>query len=130
MAAAEPPQQIGFTAAESTPRFPHDPKPPSGAPNVLAIILDDTGFAHLGSFGSDIATPHMDRLANGGLRYNRFHVTSLCSPTRAAFLTGRNHHAVGMGFLADIPMAYPGYTARIAKSAGTLARILRDTGYS
>src|ERR1700728_75991 len=109
---------------------PGDPKPPPGSPNVVAIVLDDTGFAHLGRFGSDIATPNIDRLADGGLRYNRFHVTSLCSPTRAAFLTGRNHHAVGMGFLADIPLAYPGYTARIAKSAGTLARILRDAGYS
>jgi arylsulfatase A-like enzyme len=109
---------------------PSDPKPPPGSPNVVAIVLDDTGFAHLGRFGSDIATPNMDRLADGGLRYNRFHVTSLCSPTRAAFLTGRNHHAVGMGFLADIPLAYPGYTARIAKSAGTLARVLRDAGYS
>jgi arylsulfatase len=109
---------------------PNDAKPPPGSPNVVAIILDDTGFAHLGRFGSDIATPNMDRLADGGLRYNRFHVTSLCSPTRAAFLTGRNHHAVGMGFLADIPLAYPGYSARIAKSAGTLARILRDAGYS
>jgi arylsulfatase A-like enzyme len=109
---------------------PGDQKPPPGSPNVVAIVLDDTGFAHLGRFGSDIATPNIDRLADGGLRYNRFHVTSLCSPTRAAFLTGRNHHAVGMGFLADIPLAYPGYTARIAKSAGTLARILRDAGYS
>jgi arylsulfatase len=97
---------------------------------VLAIVLDDTGFAHLGSYGSGIATPHMDGLAEDGLRYNRFHVTSLCSPTRAAFLTGRNHHAVGMGFLADIPLGYPGYTSRIPKSAATLPRILRDSGYN
>jgi arylsulfatase A-like enzyme len=127
---AEPPQRIGFTAAESTPRFPHDRKPPPGAPNVLAIVLDDTGFGHLGCFGSGIATPRLDALAANGARFNRFHVTSLCSPTRASFLTGRNHHAVGMGFLADIPLAYPGYTARLPPSAVPLPRILRDAGYS
>ena len=130
MTPPESPQQIGFTAAQSTPRFPRDPKPPSGAPNVLAIVLDDTGFAHLGSFGSDIETPHLNGLAANGARFNRFHVTSLCSPTRAAFFTGRNHHAVGMGFLADIPLAFPGYNARLPKSAAALPRILRDNGYS
>jgi len=122
--------RIGFSAADSTPSIPGDPKPPQGAPNVVAIVLDDTGFAQLGPFGSDIATPTIDRLAAGGLRYNRFHVTSLCSPTRASFLTGRNHHAVGMGFLTDIPMGYPGYDARIPKSAATLPRILVDAGYN
>ncbi|HEX3946502.1 MAG TPA: arylsulfatase [Acidimicrobiales bacterium] len=96
----------------------------------MAIVLDDTGFAQLGCFGSDIDTPHMDRLAAGGLRYNRFHVTSLCSPTRASFLTGRNHHAVGMGFLADIPLGFPGYTARLPKTATPLPRVLKDVGYS
>jgi arylsulfatase len=88
-------------------------------------VLDDVGFAQLRSFGSDISTPHLDRLARGGLRYNRFHVTALCSPSRACFLTGRNHHAVGMGFLADIPLAYPGYTARLPRSAAALPRLLR-----
>ncbi len=97
---------------------------------MLAIVLDDTGFGHLGCFGSDIATPHLDSLAARGARFNRFHVTSLCSPTRASFFTGRNHHAVGMGFLADIPLAYPGYSARLPRSAATLPRILRDAGYS
>jgi arylsulfatase A-like enzyme len=126
----EAPQQIGFTVGESTPRFPPVAKPPAGAPNVLAIVLDDTGFGHLGSFGSDIATPHLDRLAADGAAFNRFHVTSLCSPTRAAFFTGRNHHAVGMGFLADLPMAYPGYTGQLPKSAAALPRLLRDAGYS
>src|SRR5580704_5676000 len=124
--AAMPSQKIGFTPAESTPRFPHDPKPPAGAPNVVAIVLDDTGFGHLGAFGSDIATPHIDGLAAGGAAFNRFHVTSLCSPTRAAFFTGRNHHAVGMGFLSDIPLGYPGYHARLPKSAAALPRLLRD----
>jgi arylsulfatase len=97
---------------------------------VLAIVLDDTGFGHLGCFGSDIDTPNLDGLADNGAPFNRFHVTSLCSPTRASFFTGRNHHAVGMGFLADIPLAYPGYTARLPKSAATLPRVLRDAGYS
>ena len=123
-------QEIGFTAAESTPRFPNDPKPPAGAPNVVVVVLDDTGFAHLGSFGSDIATPHMDRLATEGAPFNRFHVTALCSPTRACLLTGRNHHAVGLGFLTDIPLGFPGYHGRLAKSAATLPRLLRDSGYS
>jgi len=124
------PQQIGFTPAESVPRFPDEPKPPAGAPNVVVIVLDDTGFGHLGSFGSDIGTPHLDALAAGGAAFNRFHVTALCSPTRACFFTGRNHHAVGMGFLADIPLGFPGYHSRLPKSAATLPRLLRDAGYS
>jgi arylsulfatase len=126
----EEPQQIGFTAGESIPRFPQEPKPQSGAPNVVVIVLDDTGFGHLGSFGSDIGTPHLDALASGGAAFNRFHVTSLCSPTRACFFTGRNHHTVGMGFLADIPLGFPGYHSRLPRSAATLPRLLRDAGYS
>ncbi|UBU18218.1 arylsulfatase [Nonomuraea gerenzanensis] len=112
------------------PIFRRAARPPAAAPNVLAVVLDDTGFAQLGCFGSDLATPAVDRLAAGGLRYNRFHVTALCSPSRASFLTGRNHHAVGMGFLADLPLSHHGYTARIPRSAATLPRILRDHGYS
>ncbi len=99
-------------------------------PNVVLIVLDDLGFAQLGCYGSDVATPRIDALAAHGLRYNNFHVTSLCSPTRACLLTGRNHHAVGMGFLTDIPMTLPGYTSRIPKSAVTLPRLLRDAGYN
>ena len=90
-------------------------------PNVLVILLDDTGFAQLGCFGSDVATPHIDRLAAGGLRFNRFHVTALCSPTRAALLTGRNHHAVGMGFVPEVPMDFPGYSAHLPRTAATVA---------
>lgn len=97
---------------------------------MVIIVLDDVGFAQLGCFGSDLATPAIDRLAAEGLRYRNFHVTALCSPTRAAALTGRNHHAVGMGFLPEIPTAFPGYNARIPRSAATLPRLLRDTGYS
>jgi arylsulfatase len=126
-----PPHQIGRTVAESTPHFDPLPSPPAGAPNVVVVVLDDLGFAQLGSFGgAGLSTPAIDRLAAGGLRYNRFHVTAICSPTRAAVLTGRNHHAVGMGFLTDIPIGFPGYNGRIPKSAATLPHILRDQGYS
>jgi arylsulfatase A-like enzyme len=121
---------IGRTIAESTPAFTPPTRPPSGAPNVVLVVLDDLGFGQLGSFGSDLATPNLDRLAAEGLRYNRFHVTALCSPTRACLLTGRNHHAVGMGFLTDVPTGFPGYNGRIPASAAALPRILRDAGYS
>jgi arylsulfatase len=121
---------IGHTIADSQPAFGVSPRPPRGAPNVVLIVLDDTGFAQLGCFGSDIATPHMDRLASGGLRYRRFHVTALCSPTRACLMTSRNHHAVGMGFLPDIPIGFPAYNGRIPRDAVMLPRVLRDHGYS
>jgi arylsulfatase A-like enzyme len=120
---------IGRTTKDSVPWSPPRPKP-AGAPNVIVVLLDDTGFAQLGAFGSDVATPNIDRLAREGLRYNRFHVTALCSPSRASLLTGRNHHAVGMGFLADMPMGFPGYSCRIPRSAATVARVLRDGGYN
>src|SRR5262249_12338691 len=98
---------IGLTLRESRPGFPPRPSRAPGAPNVLVVVLDDLGFAQLGCFGSDIATPSIDRLAAGGLRYRRFHVTALCSPTRACLLTGRNQHTVAMGFLTAIPTAFP-----------------------
>lgn len=120
---------IGRTVAQSTAWFPERSRP-VGAPNVVIVVLDDTGFAQLEPFGSDVETPTISRLAAEGLRYNRFHVTALCSPTRAALLTGRNHHSVGMGFLCDLPTGFPGYTARMPRSAATLARVLRDGGYS
>ena len=131
MVAPQAPQaRIGRTVAESTPAFTPVPRPPAGAPNVLVVVLDDLGFGQLGCFGSDLSTPTIDALADGGLRYRRFHVTALCSPTRACVLTGRNHHRVGMGFLTDVPIGFPGYTGRIPPSAATLARLLRDAGYS
>jgi arylsulfatase len=123
--------QLRHTIAESTPAFPHRrPSPPPGAPNVLVVVLDDLGFAQLGCFGSDLATPNIDALAAEGLRYNRFHVTAMCSPTRAAMLTGRNHHAVGMGFVSDLTIGFPGYNGRIPPSAAMLPRLLRDAGWS
>src|SRR5690242_11487760 len=123
-------QRITSRVATSQPQFVGYPVPPDGAPNVLMIVLDDVGFAQLGAFGSDIATPNIDRLAAAGLRYNRFHVTSVCSSTRACLLTGRNHHAVGMGLTQESVLGFPGYTGRIPRSAATLARILRDHGYN
>ena len=120
----------GRTMAESIPAFEPTARPPAGAPNVVLIVLDDLGFAQLGCFGADIDTPAIDAIAAEGVRLNRFHVTALCSPTRACLLTGRNHHAVGMGFLTDVPIGLPGYTARIPRRAGTLPRLLRDAGYS
>ncbi|KAB2381845.1 arylsulfatase [Actinomadura montaniterrae] len=109
---------------------PPRPRASRSAPDVIVIVLDDLGFAQFGAYGSDVATPNVDRLAAGGLRYNRFHVTAMCSPTRASLLTGRNHHAVGMGFLVDLPVDQPGYTARIPRSAAPLPRVLRDAGHS
>ena len=120
---------IGRTIADSTPWHPPRPRP-AGAPNVVVVLLDDVGFAQLGPFGSDVSTPTLDALAAEGLRYNRFHATAICSPSRASLLTGRNHHAVGMGFLVDLPTGFPGYTARIPRSAASLARVLRDEGWS
>ena len=119
----------GLTLAQSTPPRVARRARPDG-PNVVIIVLDDTGFAQLGCFGSDIETPNIDRLADDGLRYHRFHVTALCSPTRACILTGRNHHAVGMGFLTDMPTGYPGYNGRLPTSAAALPRVLRDAGYN
>ncbi|TDE14292.1 arylsulfatase [Jiangella asiatica] len=101
----------------------------AATPNVVMIVLDDLGFADLGCYGSEIDTPNIDRLASGGLRYTGFHVTAVCSASRASILTGRNHHNVGMGFLT-MPMHAPGYTARIPRSAATLPRVLRDGGYN
>lgn len=122
-------QRIGRTIAESTPSFQTDPRAPEGAPNVVIIVLDDVGFGQLGCFGSDLRTPTIDGLAADGLRFNRFHVTAMCSPTRACLLTGRNQHRVGMGFVSDVPIGFPGYSGRIPKSAAGMARILRDQGY-
>jgi arylsulfatase len=123
-------QLISTTIAESTPRPRLAPKPPPTAPNVVVIVLDDVGFAQLEPFGSDIATPAISSLARHGLRYRNHHVTAMCSPTRAAMLTGQNHHAVGMGFLPEVPIGFPGYDAHIPKSAVALPRLLRDAGYA
>ena len=122
--------RVGLTVAESEARPYRYPRPRPDAPHVVVIVLDDLGFGQLSPFGSDLDTPVARRLADEGVRFNRFHVTALCSPTRACVLTGRNHHRVGMGFLPDIPMGFPGYSGRIPRSAATMPRLLRDAGYS
>lgn len=122
--------RVGITAAESEPWWPERPHTPEGAPHVVVIALDDTGFAQLGCFGSDIETPAIDRLAAGGLRYNNFHTTALCSPTRACLLTGRNHHSVGMRFLSNVDTGFSNCRGFISNKAATLAEMLRDVGYN
>ncbi len=119
---------IGRTANDSTPWWP-DPPDLDGKPNVVLILFDDTGFAHFGCYGSDIDTPNIDRLAAGGIRYNNFHTTALCSPTRAALLTGRNHHTVGMRAVSNFDTGYPHQRGRISHNAATLAEVLNAAGY-
>ena len=117
-------------ATESTPWWPPRVVPPKGAPNVLLIMTDDQGFGAPSTFGGVIPTPAMDRLARDGLRYTNFHSTSLCSPTRAALITGRNHHSVGFGVVGEIATGYPGYDSIIPIEKGTIGTILRDNGYA
>jgi arylsulfatase len=122
--------RIGRTVYESTPHWPELPRPRKGAPNVVVVLFDDLGFAHLGCYGSSIATPNIDRLAANGLRFTNFHTTALCSPTRAALLTGCNHHSVGMRGLANWSTGFPNCTGTVSKSAATIAEVLRPNGYS
>lgn len=120
---------VGKTIADSKPWWPSAIKPPEGAPNILVVLFDDVGFSDFGCYGSPIRTPTIDRLAAEGLRYSGFHTTAMCSTTRAALLTGRNHHSVGVGCLANFDSGYPGYRGKIAREAGTLAEMLRPHGY-
>ena len=106
------------------------PTAPDGAPNVLLVLIDDAGFGNPSTFGGPIQTPNYTRMAEGGLRYNRFHVTALCSPTRAALLTGRNNHAVGFGSIGEFAGGFEGYSATLPRDCAPLPRILRDNGYS
>jgi arylsulfatase A-like enzyme len=105
-------------------------RPPPGAPNVLVVLLDDVGFGASSVFGGPVRMPAAERLAAGGLRYNRFHTTALCSPSRAALLSGRNHHAVGMGGITEIATSAPGYNSLRPNSCAPLAEILKLNGYS
>ena len=123
--------KLGRTVATSSPaHYPAPPTAPKGAPNVLLIMTDDVGFAASSTFGGPITTPTFDRLAAHGLRYNEFHTTALCSPTRAALLTGRNHHSVGAGVIEELATGYPGYNSVIPKSAATIGEVLKQNGYS
>jgi arylsulfatase A-like enzyme len=121
---------IGRTYKDSKPDKIPLTKAPTGAPNVLLILIDDCGFGQWGTFGGQIPTPNLDRLAKNGLSYTRFHTTALCSPSRAALLTGRNHHSVATGVITEIGSGYPGYSGQIPKSTAMVSEILRQNGYS
>jgi arylsulfatase A-like enzyme len=122
--------KIGRTYKDSQPDKIPIIKAPEGAPNVLLVLIDDVGYGAWSTFGGQIPTPNLDRLAKMGLRYTSFHTTALSSPTRAALLTGRNHHSVGTGTITETSDAFPGYTGRIPKSAAMVSEILRQNGYS
>jgi len=117
-------------ASESTQWWAPRVVPPKGAPNVLLVMTDDSGFGAPGTFGGVVPTPAMDRIAKAGLRYTNFHSTSLCSPSRAALITGRNHHVAGFGVVGEIATGFPGYDSVIRKENGTIGAILRDNGYA
>ncbi len=122
--------KIGETYLDSTPNFPLSVKAPKGSPNVLIVLLDDVGFGMCSTFGGPVSTPHLDKLANNGLKYTRFHTTALCSPTRAALLAGRNHHTCATGVIIEMGTGYPGYTGVIPKSCSLISQTLRDNGYA
>lgn len=121
--------RIGRTVAESEPWFAVPPHPGEDAPNVILILMDDTGFAQFGCFGSDIDTPNIDALAANGLQFTNFHVTPLCSPTRAALLTGRSNHAVGMRSVSNFVTGFPNQLGHISNHAATVGEVLRGAGY-
>lgn len=120
---------INLNAYQSKPWWPPRVVPPKGAPNILLIMTDDVGFGAPSTFGGVIPTPNLDRIAKMGLRYTNFHSTALCSPTRAALITGRNHHSVGYGVVTEMSTGYPGYNSIIGKNSATIGTILRDNGY-
>src|SRR5262245_42053345 len=120
---------VNELAADSEAATPILARAPSGAPNVVVVLLDDVGFGAAGTFGGPVPTPTLDRIAAGGVRYNQFHTTALCSPTRAALLTGRNHHSAHMGAISEIAYGFPGYDGIIPRSTATVAEVLRMNGY-
>ncbi len=122
--------KIGLRPSDSVKDFPKEVTAPEGAPNILLILTDDVGFGATSTFGGPIPTPTFDRLAAAGIRYNQFHTTALCSPTRAALLTGRNHHSVSTGGIMEIGVGYPGYNTLVPKSKRGLGDILKLNGYN
>ena len=121
--------EIQLNAFQSKPGWPARVVPPKGAPNILLIITDDVGFSAPSTFGGVIPTPTLDRIAANGLRYPNFHTTSLCSPTRAALITGRNHHSEGFGVISEQATCFPGYNSVLPKDTATIGRILLENGY-
>jgi arylsulfatase A-like enzyme len=124
------PGLIGRTAEESSPAWPASARPVPTAPNVLMIVLDDTGYGNLGCYGSPIETPSFDAIAANGLRYTNMHTTALCSPSRSCILTGRNHHANGMACITELASGYPGYNGVMPFENGMLSEMLVEQGYS
>lgn len=122
--------EVASSWRDSLPWWPDGNAAPTDRPNVIVVLYDDLGFSHFGCYGSSIATPTADSLADRGLRFTGFHVTALCSPSRAALMTGRNHHAVGMGSLNQFSSGYPGYNGWLPHEAGTLPKVLRGESYS
>ena len=122
--------KVAETFSKSTPWWPERTRAPRSAPNVIFILVDDLGYSDLGSYGSEISTPNIDSLASTGLRYTNFHVTPLCSPTRAALMTGRNSHAAGVGMVANVDAGFPGYAGELPKNQPTIAETFRENGYS
>jgi arylsulfatase A-like enzyme len=124
------PGEIGRTYLDSDPaQFPKPVQAPEGAPNILLILIADAGFGQFSTFGGGIPSPTMDRLAAEGLRYNHFHTTALCSPTRAALITGRNHHSAAFAGITELATGYDGYTCILPRSCGTIGEVLRQNGY-
>ncbi len=121
---------INLSAKDSTQYWLPQTVPPKGAPNVLLIMTDDQGYGVSGTFGGVVPTPAMDRIAKAGLRYTQFHSTALCSPTRAALITGRNHHSVGSGQIGELSTGYPGYNSIIGVENATVGEILKQNGYA
>jgi arylsulfatase A-like enzyme len=121
---------IKTSYVDSTPWWREEVKAPDGAPNILYIILDDTGYSQIGCYGSPMNTPYIDSIANDGLRYNDFHVNAMCSPTRASLLTGCNHHTVGVGFLANFNLGFPSYSGNVDPKYGYISETLIENGYS
>jgi arylsulfatase A-like enzyme len=122
--------KIGQTYQDSKSEWPKLPTPSDGAPNVVIILLDDVGFGQVSTFGGPVPTPHLDQLAASGLRYTRFHTTAICGPSRAALITGRNHHNCGSGFLAEWATGFPSYNNLIPRSTATVGSILKFNGYA
>jgi len=125
------PTLITYDAKDPDSKFPpiEQLRPPKGAPNVLVILIDDAGFGSASAFGGPCSTPSAERLAARGLKYNRFHTTALCSPTRQALLTGRNHHTVGMGCITEAATGSPGYSSVLPNTMAPLAKTLKLNGY-
>ena len=122
--------RIGRTAADSTPSWPTSTTPIPGSPNIVVVLIDDMGYSDIGPFGSEIETPTLDRLAAQGIRMTNYHTTPLCSPSRAALLTGLNPHRAGYGFVANADPGYPGLRLELADDVQTLPEILRGAGYA